>query len=147
MRKQRGVTLIELIVVVGIIGIIASIAYPSYQEQVRKSRRTDCAGALVGMANAMERYFTVNNTYLGAGTVAGNTGAPVIYPASCPTDGGDPTYNLTIEAVTASTFTIQAAPTGSQTDDRCGNFTLTNTGLKSVNNQDGGVVWQDCWLR
>ena len=140
MKKQNGFSLIELMVAVEIVGIIAAFAYPSYQEQVRKTRRADCSGALMGLANALERSFTVNNTYLRAGTAGGNTGAPTIYPATCPIDGGTPTYNLSIQAVTVSTFTIQAAPIGAQANDKCGNFTLTNTGLKSVNGQQAGLT-------
>ncbi|MCH8866852.1 MAG: type IV pilin protein [Proteobacteria bacterium] len=67
--------------------------------------------------------------------------------ASYPIDGGTQTYSLTIQAATASTFTLQATPTGAQADDKCGSFTLTNTGLKNVTGQDAGVVWQDCWSR
>ncbi|MDH4054590.1 MAG: prepilin-type N-terminal cleavage/methylation domain-containing protein, partial [Gammaproteobacteria bacterium] len=84
MKRQTGVSLLELLVVVTIIGIIAAVAYPSYQESVRKSRRAECAGALAGLGNAMERFFTVNSTYLGAAAGGANTGAPAIFAVSCP---------------------------------------------------------------
>lgn len=145
MKKQHGFNLIELMVVVAIIGIIAAIAYPSYTEQVRKSRRADCAGAVTSLASAMERFYTVNNTYLGAAAGGGNTGAPAVFATSCPVDGGTTTYNLTISAATASTYTVQAAPAGAQASDKCGTLTLTNTGLKGVTSASTGVTWQDCW--
>ena len=145
MKKLRGFSLLELMIVVAIVGIIAAFAYPSYLEQVRKTRRADCSGALAGMGNAMERFFTVNSTYLGAAAGGADTGAPAVYRPTCPSDGGTATYNLTIQAVTGSTFTLQAAPVGVQADDKCGTMTLTNTGLKGVTGQDAGVTWQDCW--
>lgn len=145
MRRQYGFSLIELMIVVVIVGIIAAFAYPSYQEQVRKTRRSDCSGALVSLGNAMERFYTVNNTYLGAAAGGANTGAPAIFSTACPVDGGNPTYNLTILAATASTYSVQAAPTGPQAGDQCGSFTMTNTGLKGVTGASTGVVWQDCW--
>ncbi len=145
MKKQTGFNLIELMIVVAVIGIIVGVAYPGYQEQVRKSRRADCAGALTSLGSSMERFFTVNNSYLGAGAGGGNTGAPTIFSATCPIDGGETTYNLTIQAATASTYTVQAAPVGRQTSDKCGTLTLTNTGLKGVSGAKAGVTWQDCW--
>lgn len=147
MTKSKGFTLIELMIVVAIIGIIAAIAYPSYQEQVAKSRRGDCSGALVGLANAMERFYSVNSTYLGAGVSGADTGAPAatLFASTCPVDGGAPTYNLSIAAATASTFTLQAVPTGPQTGDRCGTLTLTNTGVKNVSGAESGVSWEACW--
>jgi prepilin-type N-terminal cleavage/methylation domain-containing protein len=36
---QRGVTLLELMIVAAVVAILAAIAYPSYQDQVRRSRR------------------------------------------------------------------------------------------------------------
>ena len=110
-RTSRGITLIELMIVVAIIAIIAAVAYPSYLEQVRKSRRSDCSGALASLGSAMERHFTVNSSYLGAAAGGANTGAPAIFATSCPVDGGEATYNLTIQAATATTYTLQAAPT------------------------------------
>ncbi len=145
MQKQNGFNLVELMIVVAIVGIIAAIAYPSYTEQVRKSRRADCSGAVTSLGSTMERYFTVNNTYRGAAAGGSDTGAPEVYATTCPVDGGTATYNLTISAATASTYTVQAAPTGAQTNDKCGTLTLTNTGLKGVTSASTGVTWQDCW--
>jgi len=145
MKKQHGFNLVELMVVVAIVAIIAAIAYPSYTEQVRKARRAECGGGLTSLASAMERYFTVNSTYLGAADGGDPTGEPEIFTSTCPVDGGTATYNLTISAATASTYTVQAAPTGAQTKDKCGTLTLTSTGLKGVTGADAGVTRQDCW--
>lgn len=139
MSKVHGFTLIELMIAVAIIGILAAIAYPSYQEQVRSSRRGDCTGALAGMANAMERHFTTNNTYVGAAVGAAGI------PDQCPVDGGTATYNLEIDAADASSYLIQAVPTGAQADDKCGTLTLSSTGEKGIDGAEAGLTWEDCW--
>ena len=145
MKKQHAFTLIELMIVVAIIGLIAAFAYPSYLENIRNSRRADCSGALVSMGSAMERFFTVNSTYRGAAAAGADTGTPAVFSATCPIDGGAATYNLTIQAATDSTYTLQAAPTGPQTGDKCGSFTLTSTGVKGVVGAAAGETWQRCW--
>src|SRR6185369_10407130 len=57
-RRQRGVTLMELMVVMVIIGILAAIAYPSYRAQVRRSNRTEARVALEQTAGALEKCYT-----------------------------------------------------------------------------------------
>ncbi len=145
MKKQSGVSLLELMIVVAIIGILSAFAFPAYQQQVRDTRRAECSGSLTALGNAMERFFTVNSTYLGAADSGANTGAPAVFTTTCPSDGGDATYNMTIQAATGSTYTLQATPIGPQADDKCGSLTLSNTGRKDVTGQTSGVTWQQCW--
>jgi len=44
MRKQRGFSLIELMVTVAIVGVLAMIAVPGYTTYVRKTKRAVCKG-------------------------------------------------------------------------------------------------------
>jgi len=133
-------------IVVAIVGIIAAFAYPSYLEQIRTTKRAECAGALVSLGNAMERHYSINGSYLGAAAAGADTGAPAIFRATCPVDGGTPTYNLTLVApVTASTYNLNAVPTGTQTGDKCGTLTFSNTGVKNVAGANAGLTWESCW--
>jgi len=135
-KNALGFTLIELMITVAIVTILASVAYPNYMDHVRKVRRVDAKSSLLSLANQMERYYTLNNTYLGAaGTTAvhANTGAPRIYPSQTPVDGSTKYYNLSITAAADSSYTIQAAPitSTSQASDSCGTLSLTNTGVRT----------------
>lgn len=149
----RGFTLIELMIVVAIIAILAAIALPSYTESVRKGKRADAQSALVGLASAMERRFTEMNNYCGAGTgndgdcPGGSTdlGAPTIFSAQVPIDGGTAYYDLSIESIGASTTTyeIRAVRTGSMAGDKCGDFTLNQIGVQGLVNNTDSVA--NCW--
>lgn len=138
----RGFSLIELMIALAIIAIAASIAIPSYQGHVQKARRREAQTALLGLASAMERRFTLANTYLGAASGGANTGPPAIYPTQAPLDGTEKYYNLTIQAATASSYTLHATPlTGSpQAGDACATLTLTSTGVRGTTGTATG-----CW--
>lgn len=120
----RGFTLIELMVVVAVVAILAAIAIPSYQEQVRKSRRGQAQADLVELTQRAERSHTVNNTYAN-------------FWASVPADhrvsprSGTAYYNVGISNVAANTFTLTATPIGPQAVDRCGVMTINQTGRKT----------------
>lgn len=145
--KHAGFTLIETMVTLGIVGILAAIAYPSYVEQMRNTRRADAEGALMGLAGAMERHFTLNNSYKGAAAGGGDTGVPAIFAASVPIDSTKATYNLSILSADDSSFQIQAAPTGVQASDRCGNLLLDQKLYRNVSQAAAGVSASDCWRK
>ena len=142
-RRENGFTLIELVITIAIVAILASVALPAYNDSVAKARRSDAQGALMGFANAMERHFTTNGTYLGAGTDANDdgdaasAGVPTIFSTSSPVDGSAVYYNLTINSdVTASAYTLLATAVGGQADD--GNMELTSTGVRRWDENDDG---------
>ena len=138
-KSGHGFTLIELMIVIVIIAILAAIAIPSYQNSVKKSRRSDAQGALMGFANAMQRHFTTNNnSYLGAATGGADTGTPTIFPAQAPLDGATKYYNLRITSAPGDgTYTLRATPIGAQTGD--GILELDSTGVRRWDKDNNGV--------
>ncbi|MCG8667931.1 MAG: type IV pilin protein [Pseudomonadales bacterium] len=143
--KQQGVTLMELMIALAIIAIIASVAIPNYQGNASKARRSDAQTALLGLASAMERYYTANNTYLGAAQ-AGDTGAPDIYPDEAPIDGDTKYYDLQIFAAAANTYELRAVPKGDQAGD--GFLSLNSVGVRGWdmnNNGSSADAGENAW--
>ncbi len=153
-----GFTLVELMIVVAIIGILAAIAMPSYEEQVRKTRRADAQSVLYDFANAMERYASKNPNTGYADTAVGDadSGAPKssVFPTQAPLDGNDKYYDLTLVVLDESGgsspvadgyggfYTLSAAPIdpGAMAGDACGTFSLTSAGTRSVTGSAS-----NCW--
>jgi type IV pilus assembly protein PilE len=130
--KQKGFSLIELMIAVAIVAILAAIAYPAYNDQVTKARRSDAHSALLNMSALMEHYYTENNTYVGANS-ASDIGGSATSPEGH--------YNMTISNVTATTYTLTATPdpSGAQASDTtCGALTITSTNVK-------GPTPATCW--
>lgn len=133
-RRSAGITLLELMIVVVIVGILAAVAYPSYQNQVRETRRADGKSALLNTAQALERCYTRFAAY-------NNAGCGVAFPIVS-TEGY---YSITaVGGVTAAAFTLAAAPQGAQTSDtECGTLRLTSSGIQGSQGVDADA--NDCW--
>jgi type IV pilus assembly protein PilE len=153
----RGFTLIELMIVVAIVGILASIAYPSYREAVAKGRRAEATAMMLQVRQFMENHYTQNNGRYDNPAVAGE---PPALPASLqrtPVDGGAAAaiYAMTVVLPPAPankpamSYTVTATPnsSGVMGDDKCGGFSLTSLGQRSLINQPTGSTktLADCW--
>jgi type IV pilus assembly protein PilE len=74
--KQRGFTLIELMIVIAIIGILVSVVMPSYRNYVLESQREDVKAKLLQVVQLQERFYQDNISYTQnmAGTFNTGTG-------------------------------------------------------------------------
>lgn len=120
--RNRGLTLIELMVVVAIIGILAAVVVSAYDSSVRKSRRNGAESDLTTLAQYMERIYTENSTYQPGGV------NPALPFTTSPQNGATAFYNLTINVNTGATYTLRATPIGKQLID--GMLELDSTGAK-----------------
>ena len=55
-QRQRGFTLIEVMVTVAIVGILSMIAYPSYRDYVLRGHLVDATNGLSTVRAQMERH-------------------------------------------------------------------------------------------
>ncbi|MBD8496281.1 type IV pilin protein [Pseudomonas syringae] len=130
--KNRGFTLIELMIVVAIVGILAAIAYPSYTEYVKRTHRAAIASLLSEQAQVLERWYSRNGAY--------NTPAP-----GPSISGGNAQYGI-VAVLNAQDFSLAATGRGVMLNDKCGVFTLTNTGART-NPGATGMTPRECWNR
>ncbi|MFG3447592.1 MULTISPECIES: type IV pilin protein [unclassified Stenotrophomonas] len=134
-RRVVGFTLIELMITVAVIAIISAIAYPSYNTQVRKSKRAAAKAEMVEYAQRAERQHTLNNSYAGFRFLENNSTT-----IASPRDGSAVRYQITI-APAANTFTITAVPQGDQARDPCGTLTVNQAGVKTPANTSALECW------
>ncbi len=130
----RAFTLIELLIVIGIIGILSSVGYSMYIDKVKSSYRSEAQSALLQLQQAMERFYTENNTYEGTNT--GGTPNSDVFPAQAPLNSNEPKYDLSINADTSS-YTLSATPIADTLMDNDGVYTLSNTGAKTYKGENG----------
>lgn len=139
-RRQRGVTLMELLTVVVIIAILASVAIPTYRNYLLRSQRVEAKTALLQLQAAQEKFYLNGNAYTDA-----VDDAP---PAGLGLTGVSETgkYEISVDlGADGQSYTATAAPAagqGQEDDTSCGSLTLTDTGVRGITG-DGSS--EQCW--
>ena len=105
-RKQRGFTLVEVMIVVTIIAILAAIAVPSYRDFVTRGRVVEATAGLADARNKMEQYFQDNRAY----------------PAGCVIQPAAPGATQ-VQLTSLQSFTLACGNLGAAT------YTVTATGI------------------
>jgi type IV pilus assembly protein PilE len=153
-RRAAGFTLVELMVTIAIGAVLLAIAIPSYQSQIRKSRRSEARNAVLELASREERYYSIYNLYsqlpsdLGyadpaaTGTTWASVGAIGSGYYTVSVTKNDPTVG---PPPTPGTYTIIATATGAQLKDTaCRKFQVTNTGQQTASDSSGAAA-TSCW--
>lgn len=132
--RERGMTLVELIIVVAIVAILGMIAYPNYSQYQMRANRMEAKTALEQIAVHQERFYVNNFSYttdLSKLGVAGNQ-----------TESG--LYLLSVPNADADGFQVVAAPApdSRQTDDLdCQQFTIDNQSVRNAIPDPNGKCW------
>jgi type IV pilus assembly protein PilE len=132
MQRNRGFTLVELLVVMVIIAILAAIAIPSYRSYVLRSHRTDATRALNDLAARQESYFFSNNAYT---SKLSDLGATSSVAGSF--------FTVGIASASTTSYTLTATAQGNQAKDACTSFSLTRAGVQTSNGTTSDAA--NCW--
>lgn len=148
-RKQRGFTLIEMMIVVVVVAILAAVALPSYNQQIMKTRRSLGTGELIKVHARQEQFFVNNKRYATDLTDLGYAGASYAIDRDgnpVAADADNRIYVIQLAAGASTTaFTLQAAPQLEQADDaHCETLALSSLGVKTVSagaTMDAAYCW------
>lgn len=114
-KKEKGFTLIELMIVVAIIGILAAIAIPNFMRYQAKAKQSEAKGNLGSIYTSLVTYYSENDAYTGTITAldwtsAGTTRYTYSLAAAQLTTGFTATATSDIDSdATIDTWTIDQA--------------------------------------
>ncbi|WP_432471157.1 type IV pilin protein [Amphritea sp. HPY] len=146
-KKQKGFSLIELMIVVAIIGILVAIAYPSYARYVTSSWRSTAQICMLEIAQEMEQRYTADFEYRLEDS--DDDGLDNLEEGGCAVDDGMVNryqfrFNPALTGAGSGTFNLVARPQAGQEGDSCHTLTIDAQGKKGALDKDDKAQ-QDCW--
>ncbi|MHA3080435.1 type IV pilin protein [Acinetobacter sp. ANC 5502] len=139
--KDRGFTLIEMMVAVVIVAILVAIAIPSYQEYARRSRAAQAQQEMQRLAILLDRWKARNFNYKGFSTTTTTVSTTTSYPYTITiVDPDASNVTLTNNSAVGRNWAIQATTT----DQKNYNFLLTSTGIRCKNKTLSNVSYTSC---
>lgn len=113
-QKQKGFTIIELIIVIVVIGILASIVYVSFTTVQKRSRDAQRDRDVMDIQRALDKYYAANGAYPsiaadGAGVNASGLSSILVptYMAQFPTPPSSATYQYVRGPIANSSYGIE----------------------------------------
>jgi len=144
-KKMKGFTLIELMIVIVIVAVLLTVALPSYQQQVRKTRRSLGRSELVQVMARQEQFFLDHRRYASELTDLGYPASPYAIDTDSndqPATAPDRIYLIDL-STQPNSFTLYAIPQLSQSRDVvCGTLSLTSIWLRAVTGSGSAA---ECW--
>jgi type IV pilus assembly protein PilE len=134
---SAGFTLIELMIVVVVIGILAAVAYPSYQDYVKRGKRSDAQQFMSEISLRQGQYILDARAYtdkMGAGGLNMSRSGVTCDDTTTPPKCTSALYTFTISADNSATppsYTITATPISGTPQASDGTLNLTSTGTKT----------------
>lgn len=143
--RNKGVTLVELVIVIAIVAILLMLVLPAYLGQLRDTRRSLGGAALVQVMMRQEQYFLSHKRYADTLTELAYPEQPfAIDPQGNVVSGRDENRIYLINLATReNAYTVLAIPQLSQAPDpACGTLSLDSTGVKLALSESGE---RRCW--
>jgi type IV pilus assembly protein PilE len=121
--RNRGFTLIEIMIAIVIVAILTAIALPAYTNQLRKSSRAEALSFLTTVAGNEQQYLLNRRAY--ASTLGD---LKVAAPADL---NGKYAFTVAAAAGPPPTFTLTATAIGAQANDACPTLVIDNAGNRT----------------
>jgi type IV pilus assembly protein PilE len=151
MRKsrQRGFTLMELMITMVIIGVLTAIAIPNYTAYIQRSNRGEARNQLLEASTWTERFRTEQGRY-DLQAAVGTQNLPVALqcvPRNTTGYGTCRNYEVRFEFVTVSTYRLNALRQagGQMAADVCATLRVDQSGLRDFTGV--GPTQEVCWDR
>lgn len=133
--RDRGFSLIELMMVLAVIAILTAISYPVYRQHIIRGNREAAKAELVQIAAQQEKIYLNSDAYTGSvtnaynGTAAGGLGF---------TSGKTSNSKYTLSIVTAAqSYSVTATPVTGTVQVSDGTLTVASDGTRTW----GATTW------